>query len=112
MSEVWKAFGLRDRARKGSNIIAATSSRCEVSRRLHGLFREEKVVNGSNLLKNHDGGLFYFLCFLRSVSFSASFASAIITTSFMLVGRLVALRTNLSLHPHSLHSNFGGVSPM
>jgi hypothetical protein len=48
MSEVWKAFGLRDRACKRSNIIAATSSRREVSRRLYGVFREEKVVNGSN----------------------------------------------------------------
>jgi hypothetical protein len=53
MSEVWKAFGLRDRACKGSNIITATSSRREASRRLHGVFREEKVVNGSNWLKNH-----------------------------------------------------------
>jgi hypothetical protein len=46
MPEVWKAFGLRDRACKGSNIITATSSKRETGRRLHGVFREEKVVNG------------------------------------------------------------------
>ena len=48
MPEVWKAFGLRDRARKGSNIITATSSRRETGRRLHGMFREEKVVSEPN----------------------------------------------------------------
>ena len=48
MPEVWKAFGLRDRACKGSDIITANSSRREAGRRLHGVFREEKLVNRSN----------------------------------------------------------------
>jgi hypothetical protein len=65
------------------------------------MFPNEEIVNGSNWLKKTDRRLFYlFLASFLLLSFSASFASAITTTSLMLVGLLVALRTNLSLHPH------------
>ncbi len=70
-------------------------------------------VTWSNWLIKTDRSVFYFCLFsFFFLSFSASFASAIITTSFTLVGLLVALRTVLSLHPHSRHSYFGGVNPI
>jgi hypothetical protein len=59
MSEVRKAFGLRDRACKGSNVIAATASRREADCYLHRMFPEEKIVNGSNWLKKTDRRMLY-----------------------------------------------------
>ena len=43
---------------------------------------------------------------------SESDASAIISASLMLVGLFVAFETKRSLHPHSLHSNLRGYTPI
>jgi hypothetical protein len=51
MPEMRKTFRLCDRAYKGSNILAATAPRREAGCYLHGMFPEEKVVNGSNWLE-------------------------------------------------------------
>jgi hypothetical protein len=50
MSKVWKTFRLCDCSSKRSNILTATPSKREASCYLHGMFSEEKVVNGSNWL--------------------------------------------------------------
>jgi hypothetical protein len=54
MPEVWKTIGLCDRVGERSNIITATCSECEADCYLHGMFPEEKVVSGSNWLRNAD----------------------------------------------------------
>jgi hypothetical protein len=51
MPEVRKTFGLCDGACKGSDILATAAPRCEAGCYLHGMFPEEKVVNGSNWLE-------------------------------------------------------------
>ena len=102
---------LHNRAWEGTNLTS-TYSKCQNSCRLHGVFSEEKITWRKTLKRTVRSFFYLSLVSFLLLSFSASFASVIITTSFMVVGLLVALRTNLSLHPHSRHSYFGGVHPM
>jgi hypothetical protein len=67
MPEMWKTSRLCNCACKGFNIIAATASRREADCYLHGMFPEEKIVNGSNQLKKSDGELLYHLFSILSL---------------------------------------------
>jgi hypothetical protein len=44
MPEVWKTFGLCDRACTGFNILTATASKRKAGCYLHGMFPEEKIA--------------------------------------------------------------------
>jgi hypothetical protein len=63
MPEMWKTFRLRDGAGKRSDILAATASRREVGRSLHGMLPAEKVINGSNWLIKRDRRKLYLVAY-------------------------------------------------
>jgi hypothetical protein len=54
MPKMRKTLRLRNCAGERSNIITTTASEREVDCYLHGMRPEEKVVNGSNWLRNGD----------------------------------------------------------
>ena len=77
MPKMRKTSGLCDCVGKGSNTVSAAYSRRQNSCYLHGMFPEEKVVNGSNWLRKADRRTSYlFLVSFLILSFSASFASS------------------------------------